>query len=1043
MIRHMFLLAACTAFAWPVDFLFAEPIAFGSDGCTLAFLNGSLTSLVDRSGRTLVTPPNMPRGASIHLRDGMHWATTATQVGEEIRLESFANLDGAVMTMTVRHEPESNEWLVSQRAMTPVEGLWGVSWSIADIPLNYAILVPGGSGLRLSENSPGGLHQFDYPMTWEAQLVVVEGPGHGFYVWAEDAKGCFKRLTVERLDQGWRLGLITMNHAPFDNLNECRSVVWRLGVYEGDWRVPARRYRDWSEAHFKPTRVEQQRPAWVKDIRACVIMGLDLAILEALPKRFDPPQTLLYLPDWRSAGYDRNYPEYDQPVPQLDAFIKRAHALGFRVMLHVNYFGVDPLHPLYAEFEPFQVRDPFGNHEKQWWLWTKADTVIKFAYINPALKKWRDYFTAAMVQLCRRTNADALHLDQTLCIYNDHNGLIDGMTMIEGNWALHRQLREALPEVALSGEGLNEVTCRYEAFAQRSIWGLDSIQGQWHRPWLESAHPISSYLLRPYTVIYGHLGCAAPEQDQLYAAHREAYVHWGVIPTLKPSTESLANPQAFARQFFDEVALWQRERLQIDLEGPWPENIAFPLRTADGRPAAYTMDRRLLCGEREISRVVTGVNRLEARGTIPGWRAFDDTHLFGLDPERWYLYFAEPRKAVGLHVCQLPEGLVLEALAEGPDFVMLRTRSLFSLVADLTRLIQRAVCGTRPFENEGSQRVGPLRESRDGGQFQDYSHGLWAHPPWKIAGSGVAFARYEIDLPADAPLELLAEVALDPDAVGPSKSDGVTFGATARWQDLTREVRVDNATAKRLPLRLDLTDFAGKRTTLELWVDPGPQRDPSYDWARWFYPRIQRHVSSPEVLGLANLRPPRVVISDSGSVTLQDHGTRHILRLPQPGAAFFLYEEPKSAHLPLDVTQWPWHEATLSASGHEVPKKYPFVGVQRGQVTVGGLARKGLIAHPPDHGRTLALFPMKLPAAPTRFTSLVGIRDNTCSEGVLFIVEVNGREVARRRMMPGQWEPLSVDLAPWAGKPVVLGLVTDSDGSFHCDWAAWGEPRID
>jgi hypothetical protein len=58
-------------------------------------------------------------------------------------------------------------------------------------------------------------------------------------------------------------------------------------------------------------------------------------------------------------------------------------------------------------------------------------------------------------------------------------------------------------------------------------------------------------------------------------------------------------------------------------------------------------------------------------------------------------------------------------------------------------------------------------------------------------------------------------------------------------------------------------------------------------------------------------------------------------------------------------------------------------------------------------------------------------------------VELNGRQVARKRMLPGRWESLAVDLAPWAGKPVVLALVTDSAGAFNYDWAAWGEPRIE
>jgi hypothetical protein len=107
------------------------------------------------------------------------------------------------------------------------------------------------------------------------------------------------------------------------------------------------------------------------------------------------------------------------------------------------------------------------------------------------------------------------------------------------------------------------------------------------------------------------------------------------------------------------------------------------------------------------------------------------------------------------------------------------------------------------------------------------------------------------------------------------------------------------------------------------------------------------------------------------------------------------------------------------------------------------VARDGLFVHPPDHGRTILMFPMALPAGPAKFRTWVGIRDGSRSDGVGFIVEVNGREVARRRMLPGRWEPLTADLAPWAGSPIALALVTDSEGPFTCDWAAWGEPTID
>ncbi len=443
-------------------------------------------------------------------------------------------------------------------------------------------------------------------------------------------------------------------------------------------------------------------------------MNLDRQLLEALVRRFDPRQTLLYLPNWRAAGYDRDYPQYDKPVPELEPFLRRAHELGFRTMLHVNYFGVDPLNPLYKEFEPYQVRDPFGAHEKQWWLWTDAKPIIKFAYINPAAKKWRDHFVAAMTKLCRRTGADALHLDQTLCIFNDHNGHVDGLSMIEGNIALHRELRQALPAVALSGEGLDEVTCRYEAFAQRHVAGLDHVHGSWSRPWLDAAHPISSYLLRPYTVMYGYLGCASPDTDQLYAAWGEAYGHWGVIPTSWASLRWLLKPTGFARQFCDEVAFWQQRHLDIDLEARWPDEAMFVYRTADGQRAVRTKDRRLVCDGREISRTVSGAGEVTGTGTIPGWRAFDRQRLVGLDPQRWYPYFTDPRDARDLHVCELPKQMVVETVAQSGDLGMIRMRGAVLVVADLGRLIERAVCGSRPFAGPAVEHLGPLVDAPDG-----------------------------------------------------------------------------------------------------------------------------------------------------------------------------------------------------------------------------------------------------------------------------------------------------------------------------------------
>ena len=94
---------------------------------------------------------------------------------------------------------------------------------------------------------------------------------------------------------------------------------------------------------------------------------------------------------WYAAGFV-SY----EAAPAFGPFVAEAHRLGFRVMPHVNYFGCDPKHPLYDRFRPWQVRDPFTK-ELQWWNWDKADPPIRFAYINPASRAWRELFISRMV----------------------------------------------------------------------------------------------------------------------------------------------------------------------------------------------------------------------------------------------------------------------------------------------------------------------------------------------------------------------------------------------------------------------------------------------------------------------------------------------------------------------------------------------------------------------------------------------------------------------------------------------------------------------
>jgi hypothetical protein len=1036
----------------------ADELTVETPAFRAAFADGQLSRLVDAAGNVLVEPGGKPSPITMHYAAGPRTGRatggrTVIQRGQSAKgaYSQFAELADAGAENSYGVDAAAGDLTLTQHGRSTSPGMWGVSWSIGQIPSQYAIIIPGHSGTRLDQHSPGDRHTFDFPMSWEAQLVIVEGPGRGFYVWSDDTAGRYKRLVVERRAGGWVLTLITMADAPFDRRTECRSAPWRLNVYQGDWRVPARRYRQWMQTHYQAAPLERQRPTWVSQIRACVIMGLEPKILESLVGRFDPPQTLLYLPSWRAAGYDRDYPDYDAVLPEFESFLARARQLGFRVMVHTNYFGVDPLHADYTRFERFQVRSPWGTHERQWWLWERADPVIRFAYINPALRAWREHFVKAMVRLCRRFPIDALHLDQTLCIYNDHNGRIDGMSMLEGNLALHRELRAALPEVALSGEGLNEVTCCQEAFAQRHAWGLNHAEGDWDKARLRCAHPISSFLFLPYTRIYGYLGYAPPATDQLYAAWNEAYEHWGVIPTLKPQARDLEHPSAFTRQLFDEVAFYQKRKVEIDLDRPWPADMAFPLRTADGQPAARTCDGRLLCADRTISWTLRDVNQVASAGTIPGWRAYDERRLLGLDPERWYPVFDEPRDAAAFHVSQVPAGVVVEEVVNRPELAVIRTRPVIRVVADLLAELRRATCGSRVAGAERNEVAGPL-QGADGSQFVAGSRVLMAHPAWKATvvdprtgrtaakGTGPAYARFTLDLPRAGTIRFRSMICLEKKALGPGRSDGVTFGVVARAAERHLQREVHCASELQQPFELDLTPLAGLQITLELTAGPGPQGHPSFDWARWHEPRVEQQESHEGPIAVTGPGRWSTALAAAGPVTLAPQGAQSVARMPSPGTLVLLRDTPPAAALPADVARLSRVVAIVSDNGRELDRP-PVAGITPATVTIGGVQWAGLRAHPPDHGRTIAYLPMRLPPQPAVFRTFIGIAGDK-SAGVVFRVEVNGRELVQRRMLPGQWEELTCDLRSWANLPVVLALGTDSDGPFSYDWAHWGQPRI-
>ena len=545
--------------------------------------------------------------------------------------------------LTIEVEAGTGDLLIGGSGIADTTNVYGFRWGCENLDIrNIELILPAHGGQVFTSSSAFDTRSYYYPRLWEAQLAIVQGKRGGFFVRGTDKTFRFKQFNFEKDGETMALSFETHNQAPWDSLTRVESVRWRFNTYAGDYRIPAQIYRHWMEEAFEPWRLSEV-PSWVEDIGLVIQVRLfDLNQLEELAKEIDPSKTLLYLVTWRKDGYDKNYPDYTAKEGIGD-YIEAAHGHGFRVMLHVNLVGMHPYHPLYPEFKEYQFRKP-GRGHLTGLEWNKPDNPHRYAYINNASSKFRDLLVSRFQEVWEEYRVDAFHLDISIIVINDANGLIEGLNSGQGNVLMHKELAAAMPGVVFSGEMLHEVTFFRESFAQR-----------FPLPPEATSHPISAFLFSRYTRPYGHLGFP----DLRYRAeeyHRflDAYDGWGVLPTLRD--RDLRQPYAYgAEQILSIARQWQSLGLRPDFESDWADSTLFQFVTADGETVVY----QEINGGTEYNGVmrIHGVTQVDTRLGLPYWRAYNETSVLGLDPDRRYMLTDIPRDFSQVHINSLPVGV--------------------------------------------------------------------------------------------------------------------------------------------------------------------------------------------------------------------------------------------------------------------------------------------------------------------------------------------------------------------------------------------------
>ncbi len=628
-----------------------ETIHVETNNYKVQFDRGVITQLHNKlTNETYTLSPDTNRMPDFRAQTGMLRRGISTHRATIVEIQKvnpdqvemlFRKADNEIRLL-VSIEPFTNDLLISGDCVSDRPGASGMQWGIENLNLqNLRLIIPAEKRQIIDAAAGFKNANFRYPSYhWEAQLAIIEAERGGFYVRGTDPTFQHKNLNYQSDSVSFGLSFQTQNQAPWDTLTSAKSVTWRLNTYADDWCVPAQIHRDWMEQAFNPWKLSDV-PAWVNDIGLVVVHErLNKEVFKPLAELVDPTKTLIYLVDWRKGGHDVNHPDYNNPHERFEGVLETARQHGFRVMLHVNVHNCSPSHPLYPVFRKYQYRLPWSG-ELSGGLWDQLDHPQRNAHISLASSQWRNHLVQEFKAVWEKYKVDAFFLDTSHWVVNDVNGLIEGTTSAQGNVLIHKELAEAMPGVVFSGEHLHEVTFFRESFARRGL-----IKGP--------LHPISAFLFEPYTRIHGGIGIPDVRQP-LYPVFRDIAETQGYLPTLWIGRPGLLNIP-LNQQILAVARRWQTLGLSPDVNCDWAPNTVFQYTTQTGETVIHQRKpsgTELILPDDDGYERVYGVTQAQTHRSLPLWRAYNETSLLGLDPNRYYFLNNAPRDFSQLRVNSL------------------------------------------------------------------------------------------------------------------------------------------------------------------------------------------------------------------------------------------------------------------------------------------------------------------------------------------------------------------------------------------------------
>lgn len=453
------------------------------------------------------------------------------------------------VSVRIAIDETNGDILLEPSAWTMQAGVAGLSMNVPGIRQDLQVVGPFQQGVRLPMNHPQMQGKYAlWPSGWEAGFLIFDGGKSGFTVQTWDSHRLYKAVKIGRDENSQVVGFFTLAPGPLEQNRSVGNVCWRISAYEGDWKVPAKRYRDWYWEAFSLDEAAKLRPDWLDELRLGISWcPTEPALLDALAKKIDPHSVFVHLPGWRPYEYDEDYPSFE-PGEAGKAFVLKAREMGFHVAPHTNTCQMSPDHPFFFQARDFCTRGPMDLRWGGWsWLpvegWRNFGPPQSYSHmtahkewkilvnVHLAWSPWRRQLTRQIASLIDQLGLDSVFIDVSQLIHNSDNAVVEGLSYAEGSLKLIRELTELTPGFCVSGEARNEISTQFLSVVQFHLYNFahqrasDGEEMSWL---MEGTLPVNEVLFKGLSRGIGyHYGRGANRRHTIDAALKQ-----GALPTL-------------------------------------------------------------------------------------------------------------------------------------------------------------------------------------------------------------------------------------------------------------------------------------------------------------------------------------------------------------------------------------------------------------------------------------------------------------------------------------------------------------------------------